>query len=91
MFVHADRCPGWSDTGYPDGFRHRRQLLRVYAHAGRQVDNVIVEPEGAVMGIESLLTRQDVAFLHSRDVLAGVGCSLSSARVDGTGRSTCIR
>lgn len=37
VFVHADRCPGWSGTGYPDGFRHRRQLLRAYDHAGRQV------------------------------------------------------
>lgn len=71
VFVHADPCPGWSGNGYPDDYRHRSQLLRAYDHTGRQVDNVIVEPGAAEEGIRALLGRPDVAYLHSRNLLAG--------------------
>lgn len=71
IFVHAGGCPGWADTGYPDGFRHRQQLLRAYDEGGNQVDNIIVEPGEAETGITALLENPDVSFLHSRNVLAG--------------------
>lgn len=71
VFVHADPCPGWSGSGYPDSYRHRRQLLRAYDAAGRAIDNIIVEPGHAEVGIDALLARPEVAFLHSRNVLAG--------------------
>ena len=44
VFIHADRCDGYSDTAaYPEGFRNRRQLFRAYGRDGRQVHNQIVE------------------------------------------------
>ena len=72
VFVHAERCDGYALTGrYPEGFRHRQQLLRAYDARGRQVENVIVDGVRAEFAINDLLHRHDVAFVHSRNVLAG--------------------
>ena len=72
VFVHAGTCDGYADEDrYPEGFRRRQQLLRAYDAAGRQVENVIVDGVAAERGIAGLLARPDVAYLHSRNVLAG--------------------
>jgi hypothetical protein len=71
VFVHAAECGGWSGVGYPPGNVHRPQLLRAYDEAGSQVDNIIVEAVAAEAGIVDLLARPEVAFVHSRNVLAG--------------------
>jgi hypothetical protein len=72
VFVHAERCDGYAETGrYPQGFRHRQQLLRAYDARGRQVENVIADGVRAELAITDLLRRPDVAFVHSRNVLAG--------------------
>jgi hypothetical protein len=71
IFIHAAGCPGWNGGGYPDGFRHRQQLLRAYDESGAQLDNVIVEPGEAEGGLSRLLDRPEVAFVHSRNLLAG--------------------
>jgi hypothetical protein len=72
VFVHEQRCDGYAATGrYPEGFRHRQQLLRAYDERGRQVENVIVDGVRAEFAIGDLLGRHDVAFVHSRNVLAG--------------------
>jgi Protein of unknown function (DUF1203) len=72
VFVHADACPGYADEDrYPDGFRSRQQLLRAYDTRGRQVENVIVDGPAAERAIADLLRRPRVAYLHSRNVLAG--------------------
>jgi hypothetical protein len=71
VFIHADGCAGYAAAGYPEGFRHRRQLLRAYDADGWQVDNTVVEGRAAEAGIEQLLARPDVAFVHSRNLMAG--------------------
>jgi hypothetical protein len=72
VFVHAEACPGYADEGcYPEGFRARNQLLRAYDARGRQVENVIVDGPVAERAITDLLGRPGVAYLHSRNVLAG--------------------
>jgi hypothetical protein len=72
VFVHPQRCEGYGANGrYPEGFRHRQQLLRAYDARGRQVENVIVDGVRAEFAITDLLDRRDVAFVHSRNVLAG--------------------
>lgn len=72
VFVHAEACDGYGDTGrYPEGFRHRRQLLRAYDGDGRQVDNVVVDGAYADDAIERLFARPEIAYLHSRNPLAG--------------------
>ena len=62
---------GWTGDGYPDGVRHRQQLLRAYDTTGNQVDNLIVEPGEAETGIDALLSILTCRSLHSRNVLAG--------------------
>jgi hypothetical protein len=71
IFIHAEACRGWTGKGYPEGVRHRQQLLRAYDATGSQVDNLIVEPGQAETGINTLLADPDVSFVHSRNVLAG--------------------
>lgn len=72
VFVHVDRCTGYSDGAeYPVSFRARRQLFRAYGPDGRQVDNLIVEPAEVDAAIEALLGRPEIEFIHSRNVLAG--------------------
>jgi hypothetical protein len=72
VFVHAEGCPGYADeTRYPQGFRARNQLLRAYDARGRQVENVLVDGPVAERAITDLLGRPGVAYLHSRNVLAG--------------------
>ncbi len=72
VFVHAEACAGYAETDrYPEGFRGRNQLLRAYDARGRQVENVVVDAAAAERAIAGLLQRPDVAYLHSRNVLAG--------------------
>jgi hypothetical protein len=72
VFVHAETCDGYTDEDhYPEGFRSRQQLLRAYDAGGRQVENVIVDGPAAERAIGDLLGRPRVAYLHSRNVLAG--------------------
>ena len=72
VFVHAEACDGYADEDhYPEGFRSRQQLLRAYDARGWQVENVVVDGPAAERAITDLLGRPDVAYLHSRNVLAG--------------------
>jgi hypothetical protein len=72
VFVHAQACDGYADEGrYPQAFRGRNQLLRAYDERGGQVENVVVDGSAAERAIGDLLGRPGVAFLHSRNVLAG--------------------
>jgi hypothetical protein len=72
VFVHAESCAGYVDTGrYPEGFRHRTQLLRAYDAQGRQVDNLLVDGAAADAVLSELVARPRVAFVHSRNPMAG--------------------
>jgi uncharacterized protein DUF1203 len=72
VFIHAERCVGYPNfTEYPVAFRHRRQLFRAYDEDGQQVHNQIVEPGCVDSALAELLDRPGVAFIHSRNVLAG--------------------
>jgi hypothetical protein len=72
VFVHAQACAGYAgEDRYPESFRARNQLLRAYDAHGRQVENVVVDGPAAERAITDLLGRPGVAYLHSRNVLAG--------------------
>jgi len=74
IFIHAEACAGYPETGlYPEAFRHRQQVLRVYDADGNQIYhlNRIVEGHDAEGAISELLARPQVSYLHSRNVLAG--------------------
>jgi hypothetical protein len=72
VYVHAEPCAGYDDTGhYPPGFRHRTQVFRAYSNDNRIHDAVLVDGADAESAISDLFARPDVAFLHSRNVLYG--------------------
>lgn len=72
VFVHAERCAGWSGgAGWPAGLRPRRQVLRGYDAAGDMLPAVLTEPDGFDAGVASLLADPRVAHVHARNVLAG--------------------
>jgi hypothetical protein len=72
VFVHADACPGFQDDqSYPQGFRHRQQVLRSYSATGDMLDAVITDGSGAEDAIAGLFARPDAAVVHSRNVAAG--------------------
>jgi len=67
VFIHADECPGYTETDrFPSGFRHRRLVLRAYDHEGRIASAAFVDGDGAEAAIEEQLTRPEIAFLHFR-------------------------
>lgn len=70
VFVHADGCAGYGTPDrYPDGFRDRRQLLRAYDHQGRITEGIQSRNgDQSEALLEWLLSRHDVAFVHSRNV-----------------------
>ncbi len=73
VFIHAEACAGYAASDrYPDDFRGRRQLLRAYGHNGGIVDAAIVEDGAEAENVcAAYLSRSDVAFIHSRNVLWG--------------------
>ena len=72
VFIHADDCPGYQDDRlYPEGFRHRRQVLRSYTAAGDMLDTTIADGNTAETAILELLAAPDAAVVHSRNVQAG--------------------
>ena len=72
VFIHADRCEGYSDgNDFPKGFRGRRQIFRAYGPDGRCVHNRIIETDDAESSIAELLARPGIEVVHSRNVLAG--------------------
>ena len=82
VFVHADPCGGPAHTGYPDEWRARAQIFRAYDADGRICGGEIVPPGNQQEATaERLLTRPDVAFLHSRNVV--YGCYMLTIRSAG--------
>ncbi len=72
VFIHADDCSGYQDHhSYPQGFRHRRQVLRSYSVAGDMLDTKLIEGEQAEAGIAALFEAPEAVVLHSRNVEAG--------------------
>ena len=73
VFAHANRCRGYpADGGYPDAFRHRRQIFRAYGPTGDIVGATLVEPGGDVEEtIARFLSDPAVEFIHTRNVLYG--------------------
>ena len=57
VIIHADACEGYAESDrYPDGFRHRQQLLRAYSADGRIVDATIAENgEAAEVALRDVL------------------------------------
>lgn len=72
VFLHADPCGGPTRPGYPEDFRRRTQVFRAYSADGRILGGRVVRPEDDQEAVATeLLGDDDVAFLHSRNVIFG--------------------
>lgn len=72
VFVHAEGCAGYAGTvSYPEGFRHRQQVLRSYTAAGDMLATALTEGHNAETAIADLLADPDATVVHSRNVQAG--------------------
>lgn len=86
VFVHAEGCSGYVDTGsYPQGFRHRRQVLRSYSTAGDMLDTALTDGQTAETAIAGLLADAAAVVVHSRNVEAG--CFMFAIRRDPGGQA----
>lgn len=56
---------------FPEGFRHRQQVLRSYTAAGDMLDTTITDGPAAETAILRLLSALAAAVVHSRNVQAG--------------------
>jgi hypothetical protein len=72
VFLHADGCPGPARPGYPDDFRHRERVFRVYDHTGSILGGEVVPAgTGQEAAAERLLGHPAAAFLQVRNVVHG--------------------
>jgi hypothetical protein len=73
VFIHAEPCPGYAACDrYPDGFRHRQQLLRAYSADGYIVDAAIADNGDAAEALcTAFFRRHAIAYIHSRNLLWG--------------------
>lgn len=79
IFCHATGCDGYSTPRqYPPDFAHRRQLLRAYDHDQSICQGIQAKDgEQAMKLLTWMLSSDDVAFVHSRNV--EWGCYMFSA------------
>jgi hypothetical protein len=80
VFIHAEPCDGYTEPSrYPEGFAHRRQLLRAYDHDRRICDALPVKDGSQAERVLSwLLLRPEVDFVHSRNL--EWGCYMFTVR-----------
>jgi len=72
VFLHADGCDGPEDAGYPAEFEARTQVLRCYGHDGRILGGEVAPAGSDHLALaERLLADEDVAFVHTRNVVFG--------------------
>jgi hypothetical protein len=74
VFIHAERCEGYSTPhDYPPDLSRRAQVVRAYDGQGRIADGVLVaDGRQARDVIAELLARPEIELVHLRNV--GYGC-----------------
>jgi hypothetical protein len=79
VFCHAQACEGYKTPGrYPEGFAHRRQLLRAYDRNHRICEGIQAKDGSqAEQLLTWMLSLDEVDFVHSRNV--EWGCYMFSA------------
>lgn len=81
VFLHADGCAGPVSTGYPDDFRGREKVFRVYDDDGSILGGEVVPAgRGHEAAAERLLDQPGAAFLQVRNVV--FGCYVLTIRRD---------
>ena len=72
VYVHAGRCPGPADSGYPEDFRRRPQVFCAYDWTGNISGGTVVPAgSGQEEAARKLLSDPRVAFVQTRNVVFG--------------------
>ena len=72
VFLHAERCDGTTDGGWPSELRGTPRVLRAYGADGRiRGGRVLAESDDPEPAIDELFADDAVAFLHARALLFG--------------------
>jgi len=73
VFIHADRCDGYTDVHeYPPGLSHRRQVVRAYDNEGRIAGGILAKGlEQLEEAVRVLLERPGVELVQLRNVEYG--------------------
>jgi len=72
VFIHEAPCRRHGeDAGFPEDLRGRPLTLNAYARGRRLLAQEYLGDGGAEAGIESLLARPEVDYIHVRDTRAG--------------------
>jgi hypothetical protein len=84
VFIHAEACEGYPERRtYPDEFRPRAQVFRAYDSTGTIIGGHLATPDEAPEDvIGDLFADQQVAFIHTRNVI--FGCYMAQIRRAGT-------
>jgi hypothetical protein len=72
VYIHAEGCGRYPENGgFPAGLRNSPRTLNAYARGRRLVGAEYVENGNVDGGIEKLLARADVDYIHVRSTTRG--------------------
>lgn len=72
VYIHADACERYpEDGGFPAALRTSPRTLNAYTRGRRLLATAYVENGNLDAGVEKLLARADVDYLHVRSTTAG--------------------
>ena len=72
VYIHAEKCERYSENGgFPPALRNSPRTLNAYAKGRRLVAVEYVANGNVDAGIEKLLAREDVVYIHVRSTTAG--------------------
>jgi hypothetical protein len=72
VYIHADACERYrEDAGFPPALRNSPRTLSAYARGRHLLATEYVENGNLDAGIEKLLARPDVDYIHVRSTTAG--------------------
>ena len=72
VYIHADACERYpEDGGFPAALRASPRTLNAYARGRRLVATEYAEDGDLDAGVEKLLARPDVDYIHVRSTTAG--------------------
>jgi Protein of unknown function (DUF1203) len=72
VYIHTEACERYAENaGFPPALRHSPRTLAAYARGRHLVATEYVDSGNVDAGVEKLLARPDVDYIHVRSTMAG--------------------
>ena len=72
VYIHTEACERYAENaGFPPALRHSPRTLAAYARGRHLVATEYVDGGNVEAGVEKLLARPDVDYIHVRSTMAG--------------------